>query len=815
MRGFLASVRYSIRLLLKSPGFTITAVLILGFGIGANTAIFSLINSVLLKPLPYPRSERLVEVFQPLRNIQKFYVCYPDYQDFLASQRSFEDLALTYSDDVILTGQGDAAHLSADFVTGNYFRTLGRPLLFGRPFGPEEDRPDVAPIVILGEHLWRSRFHADPKMIGARVILNGASYEVVGIAPQRVDETANLYLPLNLEPALTRLRTDRANHSFQCIGRLKDGITVQQALADLTITSEDLRRRFPDTHATVTVRVAPFLDSVVSDFSSTLWLMGACATLLLIIACANVAGLHLARGLERQREMTIRASLGASKSRLIRQLMTETMVLTLAGGVIGAVVAGWGIGLIRALAPPGVPRLDEVGFDNSAFILVLTLTLVIALIAGLFPAFAISKTDLTTALRSEGNFGGTGSRQRQWTQYALIICQVAVASLLLFGCVLLARSLETLQQVPLGFNARNLFTTDVYLTTTKYPGLVQWSGFFDALVEKLRQLPGVTTVCTTDVSPFSMEDSQFFAGPFGIVGQADPDRGHRPRATMQVVSPDYFRAFEIPILRGRAFAASDQPDKDHVVIINQALAETYFPGQDPLGKQIHDFAEIMGGSRSNYTIVGVVPTVYQVNPAQQSVSFQTYFPYTQPPPYRQEENFCTLAVRTDGNPALLKPAVQKIVAGMDSDVPVSNSGVLEDVVAKSFQTRQLALLVLGLFSGSALILAVVGVYAVLARLVRLRTREIGVRVALGAQVMDVMRIVFWQGTKIVCVGLMLGIVAALILGRFLSSLLFGIATYDPMTLGLVIVALALTAIVACLVPTIRAIRINPVTALRE
>jgi hypothetical protein len=284
---------------------------------------------------------------------------------------------------------------------------------------------------------------------------------------------------------------------------------------------------------------------------------------------------------------------------------------------------------------------------------------------------------------------------------------------------------------------------------------------------------------------------------------------------MQVVSPDYFRAFEIPILRGRSFAAADQPDKDHVVIINQALAETYFPGQDPLGKQIHDFAEIMGGSRANYTIVGVVPTVYQVNPAQQSVGFQTYFPYTQPPPYRQEESFCTLTVRTDGNPALLKPAVQKIVTGMDSDVPVSNSGMLEEVVAKSFQTRQLALLLVGLFSGSALILAVVGVYAVLARLVRLRTREIGIRVALGAQIMDVMRIVFWQGTKLVCVGLMLGIVAALILGRFLSGFLYGITSYDPMTLGLVIMALALAAIVACLIPTIRAVRINPVTALRE
>jgi putative ABC transport system permease protein len=496
-------MRHTIRLLLKSPGFTITAVLILGFGIGTNTAIFSLISSVLLKPLPYPKPDRLVEIFQPLRNVQKFYVCYPDYQDFLASQRS------------------------------------------------------------------------------------------------------------------------------------------------------------------------------------------------------------------------------------------------------------------------------------------------------------------------EGNFGGTGSRRRQRTQYVLIICQVGLASLLLFGCVLLARSFETLQHVPLGFNPSNLFTTDIYLPATKYPGLLQRKEFFDALVEKVRQLPGVTAVGTTDVLPFSMEDSNFFAGPFGVFGQADPDRGHRPRATIQVVSPDYFRALEIPILRGRAFEAADQPDKDHVVIINQALAETYFPGQDPIGKQIHDFAEIMGGSRSNYTIVGVVPMVYQVNPAQQTVDFQTYFPYAQPLPYQQEENFCTLVVRTDSSPALLKSAVQKIVAGMDSDVPVSNFGTLEDVLAKSFQTRQLTLLLVGLFSCSALLLALVGVYAVLARLVRLRTREIGVRVALGAQVMDVMRIVYWQGTKIVCAGLILGIVVALIVGRFLSGFLYGISDCDPLTIILVVILLAFAASIACLIPAARAIRINPIIALRE
>jgi putative ABC transport system permease protein len=806
-------MRHTLRLLLKSPGFIITAVLILGLGIGVNTAIFGLINAVLLKPLPYPHADQLVEVFQPLRNLQTFRLAYPDYLDFCANQHSFQDLALLCSDDLILTGQGEPAHLSVAFVTGNYFHTFGKPMLFGRSFGPNEDGADAPSVVVLGERLWRSRFRADPQVVGARVILNSASYEIVGISPQRGDETANLYLPLNLEPDLGRLKTDRANHSFWCFGRLADGVTRQQAQADLEITSRSLAKRFPDTHSTITVRVVPLLDTVVGDFTSTLWLIGGAVGLLLVIACTNVAGLQLARGLERQKEMTVRAALGASKIRLVLQLLSETALLSLLGGVTGFFFAEWGISLIRSLAPPGIPRFEEIGFDGGAFGLVLALTMLVSLIAGLFPALALSKTDLS--IRSEGSFGGTISRQRRRTQYGLIICQVALASLLVFGCTLLARSFQTIQQVPLGFNPRNLLRTDIYLPDSKYVTLQECKTFFDSVIEKVGKLPGVKAAGTTDALPFSLDDNEGFAGPLAAVGQTEPDPGHKPRATLQLISSDYFQVLQIPLLQGREFDATDQLGHDHVVIVNQALADTYFPGQNPIGKQIHDYGEIAGAARTNYTIVGVVPAIFQLNPARQYITSQTYFPFGQPNPYRKNGNACTLVVRTDGDPLSLLPSVQKVIASLDPDVPLSDSGTLDNLISRSFETRQVTLLVVTLFSVFALTLSVVGVYAILARLVSMRTREIGIRVAIGAQIADVIQLVFWQGLKIVSVGLVLGLVGALLFGKFLSSFLFEITSYDPVTIALVIIVLALAACLACLVPTVRAIRINPVTALRE
>ena len=757
-------MRHTLRLLLKSPGFTITAVLILGFGIGANTAIFSLINSVLLKPLPYPRAERLVEIFQPLRTIQKFYVCYPDYLDFCATQRSFSDLAATCNEDLILTGRGDAAQLPGTFVTGNYFQTLGRRMLVGQAFGSEMDQPNTPPVAVLGEHLWRSRFHADPTVVGTHVVLGGIEYQIVGVTAQRSDETASVYLPFNFEPNLTRLKAERANHSCRAFGRLRDDVTLQQAQADLEVTSENLRRRFPDTHATVTVRIAPLLDSVVGDFTPTLWLVGASVGLLLVIACANIAGLNLARGLERQKEMTIRASLGAGKSRLIWQLLGETAAILCAAAVTGLLLAQAGVGLIWWLAPSGLPRLDEIHFDAGAFLLVLAVTVIMSILSGLFPALALAKTNLASTLRSEGGLGATIGPQRQRLQHGLIIFQVALASLLLFGCVLLARSFEVLENAPLGFNSRGVLITDIYLPDSRYGTIPQCKAFFDSLMAKVAALPGVKSVGLTDALPFSLDDNEGFAGPFGVIGQPEPDKGHRPRASLEMISSDYFHTLQIPILKGRGFDLVDQQGGNRVVIVNQALADAYFPGQDPIGKQIYDFGDIIGQVRSQYTIIGVVPTIYQVMPAEQRVPFQTYYPFGQPHPFRTADSG-TLVVRTDGDPGALMPAVQKIVTAMDSDVPVSNAGTFDGLVGKSFATREVTLLVVALFSAFALILSLIGVYAILARLVSLRTREIGIRVTLGAQVADVVRIVFGQGIKIVAIGLVLGIVASLLAGQ--------------------------------------------------
>jgi putative ABC transport system permease protein len=807
-------VRHTLRLLFKSPGFTITAVLILAVGIGANTAIFSLFNSVLLNPLPYPRADRLVEIFQPLRTIQKFYVCYPDYFDFCATQRSFTDLAATCNEDVILTGQGDAAHLSGTFVTANYFRTLGRTMLLGKAFGPETDRPDTPPVAVLGEHLWRSRFHADPKVTGTHLVLGGIDYQIVGVTAQRSDETASVYLPFNFASNLARLKTERANHSCRCFGRLKDDVTLQQAQADLEVTSENLRKRFPDTHATVTVRVVPLLDSLVGDFRPTLWLVGASVGLLLVIACANIAGLNLARGLERQKEMIIRASLGASKSRLIRQLLGEIFAVLCAAAIAGFFLAQAGVSFTRWLAPSGVPRLDEIHFDVSAFLLVTAVTAVMSVVSALFPALSLAKTNLASTLRSEGGLGATVGLQRQRLQHGLIVFQVALASLLLFGCVLLARSFQALENVSLGFNPSGVLITDLYLPDSRYGTIPKCNAFFDSLMPKVAALPGVKSVGLTDALPFSLDDNEGFAGPFGVVGQPEPDKGHRPRATLEMISSDYFRTLQIPILEGRGFDAVDLRGDSRVVIVNRALADAYFPGQDPIGKQIYDFGDIVGRARTSYTIIGVVPTIYQVTPTEQHVLFQTYYPFGQPHPFRTADSG-TLVVRSDSDPGALMAAVQKIVAAMDPDVPLSNAGTFDGLVGKSFATRQVTLLVVALFSVFALILSLIGVYAVLARLVSLRTREIGVRVTLGAQVADVVRIVFGHGMKIVALGLALGIASGLLMGQYLVSLLYGITCYDPVTIAFVMMILASAATLACLIPTLRAVRINPIVALRE
>lgn len=628
MNGLLQHLRYTIRVLLKSPGFTITTVLVLGLGIGANTAIFSLVNGVLFKPLPYPKAERLVQIFQPFRSFDKNPLDYPDYRDFNANQRTFEGLTVFFNDDFNLSGQGDPERISGLYVSGSFFKVLGRPLVLGRPFGETEDKPDAPAVVVLSERLWRTRFQSDPKIIGANVSLNSRSFEVIGVTLGQADESrkVDLYVPLSQSPDFASIKIRRGAHNFSAIGRLKEGITLQQAQADLEVIDRSLLASYPVWHAGFGARLMPYLDSVVNDYSATLWLLEAAVAFLFLITCANVANLLVARAQERRREIVIRAALGADWTKLVVHLLVESAVLALAGGVFGLLLSVFALNAIKVFAPPNITRFQEIGLNGGSLVLVVVVILFTALFSGLFPAWSKSKANLAFVLKEEGDRAGTAGPQRQRSQNILVAAQVALTCLLLIGAGLLARSFQVLQSTPLGFKPGHVLVADIYLADTKYADQAACKSFFNALLNTVRHLPGIAAVGLNDNLPFTGPEVH----AFGIAGEPDPEPGKMPILEHQVVSPDYFGAVGIPLLRGRMFDEQDQANKQKVVIINEALAQHFFPGQDAVGKQIHDVNSI-GEKQRFYTICGIVSNVQHDSPESQRTPYQAYYLYAQDP----------------------------------------------------------------------------------------------------------------------------------------------------------------------------------------
>ena len=464
MRSLVSHLRYTIRRLVKSPGFTITAVLILGFGIGANTAIFSLVEGVLLKPLPYPHSERLVELFEPSSNSPWFAFDYPDFEDYRENQHSFDSLALFFEDGFNVSGRNEPERVSGWYVSGDFFRVLGRPFLLGRPFGRDEDRPDVRPVVVISEHLWKTRFGADPNLIGANLALDGKEFQVIGVTPPQANEEGivDLFVPLGQSKYFgTFVTTQRGSHNFGCVGRLRNGTTLNQAQTDLEVIRKNLADRYPVTNSPFGIRIVPYLDSVIGDYSSTLWLIEGAVACLLLITCANVANLLLARTRERRREISIRAAIGASRIRITAQILAESFVLAVVGSLVGVVLSYSALGAIKALTPSNIARFQEMHIDAGALFFVLVITVLTALLSGLFPALANSKRDLATALNQDGDRGGTMGREQHRGQTILVVAQVALTSILLIGAGLLVRSFQALQSVPLGFDARHVLTADL------------------------------------------------------------------------------------------------------------------------------------------------------------------------------------------------------------------------------------------------------------------------------------------------------------------------------------------------------------------
>jgi putative ABC transport system permease protein len=814
MHALVQHLRYTLRLLRKSPGFTTTAVLILSFGIGVNTAIFSLMDAAVLKPLPFPDPDRLLEVCTPYQKESFHWMDYPDYLDLAAAQHSFESLAaLSVPLALDLGGTKVAQQVRAFFVSPGLAKVTGLPIRLGRWFNEEEDVPHGPLVAVLTEPFWRSQFHSDPNIVGKNITLSGWSFQIVGVAPMQAWASwhamafglpvAEVYVPTNvLQTVMKWTLWDRSNHIVDCLGRLKKGVTIAQAQAELETVHNNLIARYPDQDAGYGLRLEPVSDRVVVDYSQTIWLLGAAAGCLLLISCANVANLLCARAVERRQEMSIRSALGGTRSRLLGQLFLETTFLSLVGAIAGIAIAFVSVEIIRKLAPQDLYRLDEVGIDLRALLFVVGATISVSLVSGLLPSLSLSKTDVPSMLKADGGRTNTMGRARQRTQALLVIGQVAVACVLLVGTGLLTRSFVAAQNVPLGFNPHQVLTAEISLTSAKYiSDLTKARAFWDEVLTRVRQLPGLEAAAMNCDPPF--KNGFEIMAPFTVAGQPDPGPAHRPVLAWQMVAPDFFRTLQIPLVQGRDFTAHERSDRQKVIIVDQALAEKYWPRQSAIGKVINLLDD------GAYTVVGVAAHILYISPGGADSGQPAYVAAN------DSDTLETLLLRAKGDPMALVPELRKIVASIDPDVAIGTICTYDEMIGDNFSTRKLSVLMVSVFSGAALFLSAIGLYGILVYSVNQRTREIGIRIALGASSTDILRLVVRRGLVMVGIGLIIGIVTAAVCSRSIEGLLYEVRGDDPVTLGVAVLVLCIVGLIACLLPARRAAKVDPNAALRQ
>jgi len=814
MRGLLTSVRYTIRLLLKSPTFTIIAVLILGVGIGANTAIFSLINAVVLNPLPFPHPERLVSVFNTTKEYRNAAISLLNYADFRAAQQSFDEFAAASEDFLDWSDAAGPQRLNIGFVSASLFRVTNRPFVIGHPFTDEEDKFGGPLVAVLTERFWRSHFQSDPNVLGKNMTLSGRSYEIVGVCSSQIDDdrwgpnwAPQVYVPVHSLAGADNSVMERDHHFLDCYARLKPGITVNQAGMDLDRIQRTLIERYPQANRGYDVRVMPLLDSMVEDAAANLWLLGAAVTCLLLIAVANVANLLFSRAVERRKETVIRRTLGASRLALAGDALLESSMLSLLGGGIGWFVALGLIGVIKQVGlQESVPRIDRIAFDGATLTFFVGMTGLVSLLTGWLPA--LKAVTSGTGLKDLPNRSGTAGRQRQRTQRILVIGQVALSCVLLTAATLLIRSFIAAQSRPLGFNPEGLVTAEVSLTSRKYDDLSQIRKFFDTVLERIRLLPGVSEAGIDDDLPFVLEWGDW--DPFFLPGGSRAEPGNAPIVTAQSISPEYFRTLQIPLLRGRDFSSEDTATSQAGVIINQALASRYFPNQDPIGKQIIIYALHGSGRDASYTIVGVAGNILYDSPDSHRPAFDAYFPYTQRPMNNE-----VLVLRASVDASTLAPAIRKIVASIDPEVPIGKITTFNRLIAARFTRRQTGMLLVSVFSTAALLLSAIGIYGTLAYTVIQRTRELGIRVSLGSTSLGILKLVLRDGLQVVGIGLLAGMLVGLGVAGLLQSVLYGVSAHDPIAIGTGIVVLTVVAFIACLLPALRAARVDPTAVLRS
>jgi putative ABC transport system permease protein len=817
----MSDLRFAIRQLFKNPGFAFIAVLVLALGIGANTAIFSVVNAVLLRPLPYPHSEQLVLLRERLLGPSGFEsgsVSYLNYLDWRTAQKSFTDLALARTEGVSLSaseGTSPPEAARAGRITANFLSILQVPPLIGRDFNENDDVPGAAKVALISERVWRKQFGASRSAIGQRLNVDGVPREIVGVVSERVrfPRNCNVFLPL----ADLRANHDflsRGNHdAFSCLARLKSGATLKQAIAELDTIAADLSRRYPDSNTGRQISAKLLLEFSVGQYRYLLGILLAAVGCVLLIACANVANLQLARGIARRKELAVRAALGASRWDLARQVLVESGVVALLGGVCGVLIAVWSLDAIRSLVPPNVPRFQETNIDG----LVLVITSIISVIAGLlvavWPALRVSNTtSMAAELHEEGARGSSGA-QRQRARAILVIAQVALAVLLLAAAGLTLKSFWRSQQVPLGFDPRGVLTMSIALPPSRYDSPDKIVRFYDQLLERVRRLPGVSAAAISNNEPF---DHHEWDSSFHITGTPPDPPGQEPISEMAIVSPDYFRALGMPILQGRDFGAADLKGGPATVVIDELAAQKFFPGINPIGRQVDDPVTI-GLPTANgipVTIIGIVPHTRNNAPGEKEEARNLPMMYFSASQFAKEEENLIVRAKAGFNPHALISPIRSEIAALDRDQAVSDIATMEENVDDSLASPRLTMTLLGVFAGLALILASIGLYGVMALIVTQRTREMGIRFALGASRGDVLRLVLGQGAVLVGVGLSAGLVGAFFASRALRSVLYDVAPLDPAALISALLTLSTVALVACFLPARRASLVDPVEALR-
>jgi putative ABC transport system permease protein len=796
-------LRYGLWMMLKNPGFTAVVVLTLALGIGANTAIFTVVNAVLLQPLPFHEPEQLVRVWRSSAEGDQTALSFPDFADIRTQQTVFERMAAWGSSDCTLTGQGDPVNLSGLVVTAELFPLLGVMPQLGRGFTPEEDQAGNR-AVILSHNLWQNRFDSDPNVAGKTVTINSQSYNVAGVMPAEFkfpiqNDPVDLWVSLGTDPRIAA----RGRLSFSAIGRLKPNVTAPQAEAAVRVIVENLARQHTESSDFLSARVLPFHQDVVRDVRLGLLLMFGAVGCVLLIACANVANLLLQRATTRRKEIAIRAALGAGRWRIFRQLLTESLLLALGGGAIGWLLAMWLTKLLISLAPSGLPRAPESGLAVLGFAVLVSLAT--GVIFGLAPALQAAKTDLNEALK-DGAKGGGGARSNRFRN-ALVVVEVALTLMLLVCSGLLLNSFLRLQRVDPGFDSHNVLTFRIDLPSNRYSQQTQVAPFYQQLISRIEAAPGVKSVSAISHLPLSSYRGRT---GFSIEGIASPTDDPAPYPTdFRSVTPGYFKTMGVQLIKGRDFTSRDGLRSTQVAIINEALARRYFPNQDPLGKRIRPGIGIDDRGWLMREIVAVVSDSKHGSLREEPPPY-IYLPHGQFPRHGM-----TLVVRAASDPKALIGVVQKEAHTLDSELPVFSIRTLDQYLASSVAEPKFSALLLGLFAGLALILSCIGLYGVMSYAVAQRTRELGIRMALGAQPRDALKLVIRQGIGLALLGAAIGSAGAAGLTRMMKGWLFGVSPTDPLTFAVAALLLTVVALLSCWIPARRATKVDTITVLRS